>query len=303
MRTHPGVRRADFALVTRIPLAADRAPVALLARVIDRHAPQATLPLVASSLAWQPGLPPPVWISEAVVDLYGARVGGTLDLPLAGHSVTVQVMGVWRDYARQFGSVLMDIDDYQRLTGDLRRTDASLWLTAGTSAADVSAQLMPQLDARSAEFGATGEVRALSLAIFDRSFAVTYVLQLAAIVIGLTGIAATFSAQAIARMREFGVLRHLGCTRGQILRVLAHEGLLVTALALTVGAAAGLAIAWVLVGIVNPQSFHWTMDLRLPLARIVALAGVLLAAATLTAVAAGRRAVAPAAVLAVREDW
>ncbi len=124
-----------------------------------------------------------------------------------------------------------------------------------------------------------------------------------AIAIGLIGIAATFSAQAIARTREFGMLRHLGVTRGQILTLLAIEGLMVTLLAIVLGLAAGLAVAWVLVAIVNPQSFYWTMDFRLPWGLIIGLIVALLLAATLTALAAGRRAVSGEAILAVREDW
>jgi putative ABC transport system permease protein len=303
LRADPGVARVDLAHVTRVSLAPERAPVALLARVIDRARPQDTLPLTGAALPWRAGMPPPVWVSESVVDLFGARPGQPLVLPLAGRTVEVIVLGVWRDYARQFGSVLMDVNDYARLTGDATRTDASLWMAPGARAADVTARLVRQLDARSAEFAEPGEIRAISLRIFDRSFAVTYVLQIASIVIGLVGIAATFSAQAIARTREFGVLRHLGCTPRQILAVLAIEGLMVTAVAVVIGLAAGLAIAWVLVDVVNPQSFHWTMDFQLPVVRIGQLIAVLMAASTLTAVLAGRRAGAPAAVLAVREDW
>jgi putative ABC transport system permease protein len=129
------------------------------------------------------------------------------------------------------------------------------------------------------------------------------VLEIAAIVIGLTGIAATFSAQAIARRREFGMLRHIGVSRREILQLLALEGVLVTALAIVLGLAAGIAVAWILVAIVNPQSFHWTMDLLLPWWQIGVLIAALLAAAAATAVIAGRRAVAHDAVLAVREDW
>jgi len=132
---------------------------------------------------------------------------------------------------------------------------------------------------------------------------VTYVLQVAAIVIGLVGIAATFSAQAIARRREFGMLRHLGLTRGQVPRLLALEGLWITLLALGTGLATGLAVALVLVEVVNPQSFYWTMDFRVPVATVAVLMAALLAAATATAVLAGRRAISGDAVQAVREDW
>ncbi len=65
------------------------------------------------------------------------------------------------------------------------------------------------------EFAATSELRTLSLRIFDRSFAVTYYLQAVAIAIGLVGIAASLSAQVLARRKEFGLLAHLGLTRGR----------------------------------------------------------------------------------------
>jgi putative ABC transport system permease protein len=275
----------------------------LLARAVDRTQPGKTLPLTGVSQPWQATLPPPAWVSEAMVDLYGAQVGRELVLPLAGRNQPFFVAGVWRDYARQGGSVVVDIADYERLTGDLLRTDAALWLASGTNGARFIEALLPALQASSAEFAETGELRTTSLRIFDRSFAVTYVLEIAAIVIGLTGIAATFSAQAIARRREFGMLRHIGVSRREILQLLALEGVLVTALAIVLGLAAGIAVAWILVAIVNPQSFHWTMDLLLPWWQIGVLIAALLAAAAATAVIAGRRAVAHDAVLAVREDW
>jgi putative ABC transport system permease protein len=74
------------------------------------------------------------------------------------------------------------------------------------------------------ELASVSELRATSLKIFDRSFAVTYWLQAVAIAIGLFGVAASFSAQVLARRKEFGLLAHLGLTRRQILAVVAGEG-------------------------------------------------------------------------------
>ncbi len=277
--------------------------MSLIARPVDRNEVARKLPLTGAALAWRDGMPPPAWVSEAIVDIYGARVGSRMTLPIAGQMQTFIVAGIWRDYARQFGAIIIDLADYTRLAGATSPTEAALWLAPGANAAAVTAELQPRMQLKSAEFASAGEIRAISLRIFDRSFAVTYVLEIAAIVIGLTGIAATFSAQAIVRTREFGMLRHLGVTKGQILALLAIEGLLVTALAIVIGLVVGLAIAWILVDVVNPQSFHWTMDFRVPLALVAGLVIALLAAAALTALAAGRRAVAPDAVLAVRADW
>ena len=168
---------------------------------------------------------------------------------------------------------------------------------------DVIDAVREQLDVAQAEFLQPGDIRKLSLDIFDRSFAVTYLLEVAAIAIGLIGIAATFSSQALARTREFGMLRHLGVTRAQILAQFAIEGLLVTLLGIASGLAVGFAVALVLIRVVNPQSFHWTMELHVPSGLIAALVVGLLATAAVTAVLASRRAVSGDAVRAVSDDW
>jgi putative ABC transport system permease protein len=124
-----------------------------------------------------------------------------------------------------------------------------------------------------------------------------------AIAIGLFGVAASFSAQVLARRKEFGLLAHLGLTRRQILGVVALEGLAWTVLGALAGLALGLAVSLVLVFVVNPQSFHWTMDLVLPWARLLALCVAVVIAGTATAWLAGRAAAGRDAVQAVKEDW
>jgi putative ABC transport system permease protein len=59
----------------------------------------------------------------------------------------------------------------------------------------------------------------------------------------------------------------------------------------------------VLIHVVNPQSFHWTMETRLPWALFLAVAAVLVIAAAGAALLAGRRALSAEAIRAVREDW
>ena len=275
----------------------------LTVRPIDVANPGATLPLTGASAPWKEGMPPPIWISEPMGDIYGMRVGQVVQLPLAGRAQSFTVVGVWRDYARQFGAMAMRTSDYQALTGDNTLTDAGVWLKPGVVASRVIADLRAQIESPAVEFAETGEIRQLSLRIFDRSFAVTYVLEIAAIVIGLVGIAATFSSQAIARTREFGMLRHIGLTRRQILQMLAFEGALLTALAIAVGLATGLVVSMVLIEVINPQSFNWTMDFNAPQGLIAGLMVALMAAAVVTAVLAGKRAVSIDAVRAVSQDW
>ncbi|MES2537013.1 MAG: FtsX-like permease family protein [Pseudomonadota bacterium] len=301
----PGVARADFLRVSQLTLDPGRPSVALIARPIDLADPGKVLPLTGPVMT--PGLLPPglmpVWGSEAMVDLYGYAVGKRVSLPIAGRSHDFIVAGIWRDYARQSGSIQMRLSDYQALSGDTDVNDAALWLRSGAAAATVIDALRSLPFGNALEFSEPGEIRALSLKIFDRSFAVTYLLEVVAIVIGLFGIAATFSAQTLARAKEFGMLRHIGVTRRQILMVLAAEGGLLTAAGIGAGFLLGWCISLILVFIVNPQSFHWTMQLHMPWGLLASVATVLLAASALTALVAGRFAVSGNAVRAVREDW
>ncbi|HEV7393569.1 MAG TPA: ABC transporter permease, partial [Burkholderiales bacterium] len=153
------------------------------------------------------------------------------------------------------------------------------------------------------EITSTRELKSTSLAIFDRTFAVTYVLEIAAIVIGLFGVSASFSAQALARRREFGVLRHIGMTRREIAAMLACEGLVVGGLGVLVGLALGWVISLILIHVINRQSFHWTMDMYLPWRALASIAAALVIAAAVTAVLSARRAMTGDMTTAVREDW
>ncbi len=327
-----GVNRVSTLRTTALLLDADRPAVALIAR--DIGDPTSTLPLVGKVMPVPPGSIG-IYVSEAMVDLYGARPGTVLKrlapafsqsfIGLAQvererdaiNSVASRtqpeppeffVAGVWRDYARQFGAITLAKSDFERLTGDLRVNDLAIWLDTDVSTDEVEQAVRRTADQVAGagaliEFASTRQIRSISLKIFDRSFAVTYWLQGVAIAIGLFGVAASFSAQVLARRKEFGLLAHLGLTRRQILAVVAGEGAAWTLIGSVAGLLLGLAVALVLVHVVNPQSFHWTMDLVLPWTRLLGLCAAVVAAGTLTAWLAGRAAANQDAVLAVKEDW
>lgn len=306
----PQVKSAQAQRVRAITWDSQRAPVILIAR--EQLQAQQHLPLVGEPLPIPPGAVG-VYVSEAMVDLYGVLPGQTLETLAqaigSDHLSPVFVAGVWRDYARQSGSIMMTRSHYLHLSGDARINDLALNLHSGTDMAQLIQQLRDLADAQRANSGealevaATAQIRATSLRLFDRSFAVTYWLQAVAIGIGLFGIAASFSAQVLARRKEFGLLVHLGLSRTQVLTLVASEGAAWTAIGAVAGVCLGMAVSVILVHVVNPQSFHWTMDLHVPVLRLLALCVAVLAAGTLTAWLSGRAAASHDAVLAVKEDW
>jgi len=337
----PGVARVGSLRVTSLLLDANQPAVALIAR--DLQDPAGSLPLVGEPLpvpAGQVGIyvsepmldlygARPGTVFTPLSQSFGALAldrraspainSGAGQAAPANEPPSTQgdkpggehffVAGVWRDYARQFGAIAMDQRDFERLTGDRRVNDLALWLVPGAADAPLQQAVRALAQAQSPgageliEFASSRQIRATSLRIFDRSFAVTYWLQAVAIAIGLFGVAASFSAQVLARRKEFGLLAHLGLTRRQILTLVAGEGAAWTLAGAVAGLGLGLAVSLVLVHVVNPQSFHWTMDLALPWDRLLALCAAVIVAGTVTAWLAGRAAAGRDAVLAVKEDW
>ena len=286
----------------------------LIARPIGVKAP---LPLVAGSLAagaayagplpadpgLNPGAVPPAWITEAVADRLGLGVGDPLDLPLGGRSQRFEVVGIWRDYARQQGSIAIEIATYRHLTRDEGVNDLGLFLDASTDPQALMPVIRDLLGAEVTEMILPDELRGMILAIFDRTFLVTYLMEAVAVTIGLFGISTSFAALATSRRKELGILRHLGLLRRQVAQLLALEAGLTALVGVLVGLTTGGAMALILIKVINPQSFHWSMEVQWPwgLLLIFNLAMILLSA--LAAALAGRQAMRQEAVLAVREDW
>ncbi|MEP7207466.1 MAG: FtsX-like permease family protein [Casimicrobiaceae bacterium] len=304
MRTVEGVRRIDFIREQPLVLDTVRAPVVLVARDLDAGDPGRTLPLIAPAPPLPRNAAPPVWINEPAAALYGLRVGDAIDLPLAGRAEPFTIAGIWRDYARQQGALVVERARYVALTGDASANTAAVWLAAGADAVAVRLQLAALApDLGELDVAVPQEIRAASLRAFDRTFAVTYALELAAVLIGLVGLSSAFGALVLARRREFGMLRHLGVLRGQIAAMLASEGLLVSGLGMGVGVGLGWLMSLVLIHVVNRQSFHWGMELAIPWTLLALAVVLVLGLSVLTAVASGRIAMGRDVVRAVREDW
>ena len=316
-----GIRQVRAERLVPITLAPDQPEAMLLVRDL---APDDAVPSLPWIVAPDAAPAPPsqagllsVYPSEVLAALQHLKKGDVIDVPLPpprmaatpppGRTPATRavVRGIWRDYARQQGALLMSRADWLRLTGDDRITGLAVWLgNRGTDEPIVAARLKGAVSSGSPiEIGTSGELRAYSLRIFDRSFAVTRWLQGVALAIGLAGIAASFSAQVLARRREFGTLQHLGFTRRQVLTLVASEGALWSAVGAVLGVALGLAVSVVLVKVVNPQSFHWTMQMSVPPVTLLTLGLGVIVAGALTAWGSGHAAASRDVVRAVKEDW
>lgn len=327
LQSLPGIDSVKPQHVSRVTLNPAQAPVAVIARDLQLDAngwpldlppapsPAARLARANSALALDANSYP-VWVSEALRDAYQLELGqpfAALQSRIQANdtSKTPVVAGVWRDYARQSGSVVMQLSSLTHTRIKPSVTDIAIGVRrkpgADSSFDDTLASVQQSIRAVYAgdelAMATTGDIRNQSLRIFDRSFAVTNWLQMVAIGIGLFGVATSVSAQVLARQREFGLLAHLGLTPRQVQQLVSAEALFWSSLAAAVGLGLGLLVSAVLVFVVNPQSFHWTMDWQLPGGRLLALCAAVVVCGTATSAWVARRALDEHAVQTVKQDW
>lgn len=300
MRAVAGV--AWIGVLKETPLQMDerRPAVALVARTLTGGA---HLSLIGPQTPVPTGVIP-VWVSEPASRVYRWKPGDSLTLPLPG-SPKVEVAGIWRDYARQHGAIVMDERTYTRLTGDRSRTSVSVLLAPDANIDAVTAGLRAAAGPARSDVTVSRpqDIRRRALEAFDRSFLITYLLEGIAVCVGLAGVAATIGAQVLSRLREFGMLRHVGALRSDLVRMLLTEGALLGLVGGVAGVALGVAMSQVLIHVVNPQSFHWTMDTMLPWSLLGWVIAGLAIATSGTALVVGRSVLSADAVRAVREDW
>jgi putative ABC transport system permease protein len=211
-----------------------------------------------------------VLVSEPYARRHALQTGSPLMLhtPTGPHRLVVG--GVFYDYGSDHGLISLVRSSYARWWQDDSVSTIGVFLRPGVSSASLRAALGSALgDAqRSVQIRSSGEIRAQSLRIFDRTFAVTQVLRLLAVAVAFVGVFSALLALQLERTREQAVLRASGVTTGQLAKVT----LLQTA---TMGLYAGLLslpLGWlmsrVLIEVINRRAFGWSIETQVPAAAL-----------------------------------
>ena len=108
------------------------------------------------------------------------------------------------------------------------------------------------------------EVRAEVLAVFDRTFQITVALQLIASAVAALAVVLVLGALVRERVRELAVVRVLGGSPAQLGGLVVSQALLLGLAGGLGGLAVGLVVGYVLVAVVNVQSFGWTLRFAPP---------------------------------------
>ncbi|HEY6931604.1 MAG TPA: ABC transporter permease, partial [Thermoanaerobaculia bacterium] len=242
-----------------------------------------------------------VFLSEPYARRFGIGVGGMVSVPTPRGIRSFRVAGIYRDYSNDRGTVLLDRDLYLSLLGDHRVTSVAVVAARGVDPADLRRRILAEARDRYALSVSTNrELRRGALAIFDQTFAVTRALEAIAVAVAILGIANALIASTVERRRGWGLLRAIGASKKQIRLSLLLEAGLSGVTATGASIAAGAAFAYLLLAVINPQSFGWTVVAEIPIGKLALTVGVVGAASVAAGLFPGRLAAAvdPAAALA-----
>ena len=186
----------------------------------------------------------------------------TVTLYTAAGPRVFPVAGIYRDYSNSQGTVMMGLDLYRQHWDDDTITAALLVLKPGESVDDTVRALRTRLAGiQGVVVRPNAALRADALAVFDRAFAITGALQLLAAIVAFIGVLAALLSLQLERAREMGLMRALGLTVAQLRGLVFLETGLMGAVAGLLAMPTGLALAIVLIFIINRRSFGWTMQL------------------------------------------
>jgi putative ABC transport system permease protein len=216
-----------------------------------------------------------VVVSEPFANKHHIQRGDTIALPLGERQVPFRVAGVFYDYGSEAGLVILDRTALSRYLPPGPPTNLAVLLAPGADAEEVRQAMIQALAGRRVTILRNSEIRAQAIRIFDRTFAITYALEAVAIVVAVVGIAGALLAVVIDRRREIGLLRFLGASQQQVRRLIVFEAGLLGLLANLAGLALGAVLSFILIFVINKQSFGWTIQFYWPPALLLgAAAGV-----------------------------
>ncbi len=200
-------------------------------------------------------------ISEALARHRGLAVGDALALRSAHGPRSFRVVGVIRDYASDQGYALLSRTSFRRSWNDAGITALGLFLTPEQDGEIVARRLRASLEpGEVARIRTSKVVYDSALEVFERTFAVTEVVRLLSCIVAILGVVGALLAIELEREREMGVLRALGASpRSLALIVLGQSGVLGT-LAGVIALPLGVALALVLILVVNTRAFGWTLE-------------------------------------------
>lgn len=233
-----------------------------------------------------------LWVSEPLAHRFGLALGAPVTITTAGGPATLPVAAIHRDYASERGEVIVSAA-WLLVRSPVPVTALALHGSPGSAVPELVQRLRTVAAATSTQdvwIRSNHELRSSSLAVFDRTFAITAAMRLLCLLVAGFGIYAAFAALQLERAAEVGLLRCLGATPRWIAAAVLGQTALLGLLAGWFALPAGALFGHLLAGLVNRVSFGWTLPaIEVPPQQMVEVLVLGLGAALLAGILPARR--------------
>ncbi|MDZ4771991.1 MAG: FtsX-like permease family protein [Planctomycetota bacterium] len=255
---------------------------------------------VAIERAWKSG---GVLVSEAGAHRFGWKVGDQIAIDVRGQQFERAIEGVYMDHSESRGFVLADAGDFERLVPDADPLFVELNCRTPADIEPVRSALRAAFAGRfEVEINDMPTMRASILSVFDRTFEITRALQIVSAIVAIIAVLSVLFALVSERRADIALLSAIGMSSLEVHALVAVQAGLLGVLGAGFGSACGLVIGYVLVTVVNLQSFGWTIAFDAPWIAIASLVGFVAAACTLAGTLPARAAAQRSMRDALRED-
>jgi putative ABC transport system permease protein len=230
-------------------------------------------------------------VTEPFANKHHIRAGGTIRLRLPGGIQAFKVLGIYYDYSTERGFIVLDRRTLLKYLPDPGVSNLAVYLKPGADANRVRREIDSVIGGRAVLVFSNRTLRRGAIAIFDRTFRITYALEAVAMIVAVMGIAGAMLAMTIDRRREFALLRFLGAAQDQVRRIILCEAGLLGLFANGIGLALGTVLSLLLVFVINKQSFGWTIQFHWPVALLLGILTVVYIATVLAGLYPARTAI------------
>jgi putative ABC transport system permease protein len=225
-----------------------------------------------------------VSISDYLGIRYGLKKGDVIELQTPKGKEQFTINNTFISYSTTSGFVYLDRRWLRELWGIDDATQVSVYLEEGVDAGKFAGKLKKRLlKDYSLEIMNNRELRERILAIFNRSFTITYAIELIAIIVSLIGMINALLILVLEKKREMSIIRYLGGSWTQIRNMIVLSAGIIGLTGIFLGTIMGPAISMVIIHVINRLSFGWDVSFRIPLLPLSILTVILF----LTSLSAG----------------
>jgi putative ABC transport system permease protein len=285
---HPGVGDADLVQALEVQLPQGRTLlVGAELLFLRQHTQMAWIEAPRSEQVFDPDRNQSLaLVSESFSERFRLGRGDHVAVPTTSGPRSLEIAGVFADYGNERGSILVQRRHFAAWFGNEMLSSLILFVKPGFDVAALRAEFLARHPGLSVYTNAY--LRQEILRIFRQTFSITYALELIGVAVAVIGLGLTLASILIERRPELTTLRALGLDRRRIARATAVEGGIVGLSGVAGGLLVSVALGWLLIHVINKQTFGWTLQFHLPWNQLGLLALLVVLAGTMVAYGVGR---------------